>query len=111
MERTRMTLGWILLALVACVAGLVVGYLVGERRSREQLIGMSARLAAAQENVAEQRQLLGRAHEQLAPSLPSVSAEALAKNNEAFLSLARERFATLSAEATGTLEERKAQIE
>jgi DNA recombination protein RmuC len=106
-----MTLGWILLALVACFGGLVVGYLIGERRSREQLIGMSARLAAAQENVAEQRQLLDRAHEQLRQSFASVSAEALAKNNEAFLSLARERFATLSAEATGTLEERKAQIE
>lgn len=106
-----MTLGWILLALVACAAGAVVGYLVGERKSREQLIGMSARLAAAQENVAEQRQLLERAHEQLAQSFATVSAEALAKNNEAFLQLAKQRFNTLSAEATGTLEERKAQIE
>ena len=103
--------GWILLALFACAAGVVVGYLVGERKSREQLIAMSARLAAAQENVAEQRQLLDRAHEQLRQSFASVSAEALAKNNEAFLSLARERFNTLSAEASGTLEERKAQIE
>jgi DNA recombination protein RmuC len=102
---------WILLALFCCAAGAVVGYLVGERRSREQLIAMSARLAAAQENVAEQRQLLDRAHEQLSQSFASVSAEALAKNNEAFLSLARERFNTLSAEASGTLEERKAQIE
>jgi DNA recombination protein RmuC len=106
-----MTLGWILLALFACAAGVVVGYLVGERRSREQLIAMSARLAAAQENVAEQRQLLERAHEQLAQSFATVSAEALAKNNEAFLQLAKQRFNTLSAEATGTLEERKAQIE
>ena len=106
-----MTLGWILLACFACAAGVVVGYLVGERRSREQLIVMSARLAAAQENVAEQRQLLERAHEQLAQSFATVSAEALAKNNEAFLQLAKQRFNTLSAEATGTLEERKAQIE
>jgi DNA recombination protein RmuC len=106
-----MMVGWILLALLACAAGLVVGYLVGERKSREQLIAMSARLAAAQENVAEQRQLLDRAHEQFRQSFASVSAEALAKNNEAFLSLARERFNTLSAEATGTLEQRKAQIE
>jgi DNA recombination protein RmuC len=106
-----MTLGWILLALLACVAGAVVGYLVGERRSREQLIAMSARLAAAQENVAEQRQLLERAHEQLAQSFATVSAEALAKNNEAFLQLAKQRFNTLSAEASGTLDERKAQIE
>ena len=106
-----MILGWILLALLACVASVVVGYLVGERKSREQLISMSARLAAAQENVAEQRQLLDRAHEQLAHSFATVSAEALAKNNEAFLQLAKQRFNTLSAEATGTLEERKAQIE
>src|SRR3954471_23320427 len=96
-ERTRMTLGWILLALFACAAGVVVGFLIGERKSREQLIAMSARLAAAQENVAEQRQLLERAHEQLAQSFATVSAEALAKNNEAFLQLAKQRFNTLSA--------------
>jgi len=42
---------------------------------------------------------------------PKGPAEALAKNNEAFLTLARERFAALSAEAAGTLDQRKAQIE
>ncbi|HYO11225.1 MAG TPA: DNA recombination protein RmuC [Tepidisphaeraceae bacterium] len=107
-----MTLGWIiLLALFACAAGAMVGYLVGERRSREQLIAATARLEAAHANLAEQRALLDRAHEQLRQSFASVSAEALAKNNEAFLQLAKQRFATMSAEATGTLEERKAQIE
>src|SRR5688500_13747436 len=103
--------GWILLALFTAVAGGVVGYLIGERRSREQLIAASARLDAAHANLAEQRQLLDRAHEQLRQSFAHVSAEALAKNNEAFLQLAKQRFNTLSAEATGTLEERKAQIE
>src|SRR4051812_1327802 len=72
---------------------------------------LHARLAAAQQNLADQRKLLDDAHEQLRQSFARVSAEALAKNNEAFLHLAKERFATLSAEASGTLDERKAQIE
>ena len=72
---------------------------------------LNAKLAAAQQNLAEQRTLLDDAHEKLRQSFARVSAEALAKNNEAFLHLAKERFATLSAEASGTLDERKAQIE
>ena len=106
-----MIIGWILLACFAAAAGIVIGYLVGERKSREQLIATSASLAAAQQNVTEQRTLLDHAQSQLRQAFASVSADALAKNNEAFLALARERFATLSAEAQGTLEERKAQIE
>lgn len=105
------TLGWICLALLAAGAGAVIGYLIGERRSREQLIATSSTLAAAQENLAEQRQLLDQAHGELRQAFASVSAEALAKNNEAFLALAKERFSTLSAEADGSLEQRKAQIE
>lgn len=72
---------------------------------------LSAQLASAQENIAEQRKLLDDAHEQLKQAFASVSAEALAKNNEAFLALAKEKFATLSTEAAGSLDERKAQIE
>jgi DNA recombination protein RmuC len=72
---------------------------------------LNARLAAAQQNLIEQRQLLDDAHAQLRQAFASVSAEALAKNNEAFLHLAKERFTTLSAEATGSLEQRKAAIE
>ena len=105
------TLGWICLALLAAGAGVVIGYLIGERRSREQLIATSSSLAAAQQNLAEQRQLLDQAHAELRQAFASVSAEALAKNNEAFLALAKERFTTLSTEAAGSLEQRKAQIE
>jgi DNA recombination protein RmuC len=106
-----MIIGWIVLALFAAAAGVVIGYLIGERKSREHLIATSASLAAAQQNVAEQRKLLDQAQLQLRHTFATVSADALAKNNEAFLALARERFATQSAEAQGTLEERKAQIE
>jgi DNA recombination protein RmuC len=72
---------------------------------------LAAQLKSAQENIAEQKQLLDDAHNQLRTAFASVSAEAIAKNNEAFLQLAKERFAQLSTEATGSLEQRKAQIE
>src|SRR5688572_16768698 len=72
---------------------------------------LTAQLKSAQDNITEQKQLLDDAHNQLRTAFASVSAEALAKNNEAFLQLAKERFAQLSTEATGSLEQRKAQIE
>ena len=72
---------------------------------------LSERLAAAQQNLTEQRKLLDDAHAQLRQSFATVSAEALAKNNEAFLHLAKERFTTLATEAAGSLEQRKAAIE
>jgi DNA recombination protein RmuC len=72
---------------------------------------LSERLAAAQQNLAEQRKMLDDAHAQLRQSFAAVSAEALAKNNEAFLQLAKERFTTLATEAAGSLEQRKAAIE
>jgi DNA recombination protein RmuC len=72
---------------------------------------LTAQLKAAQNNIIEQKQLLDDAHNQLRTAFASVSAEALAKNNEAFLQLAKERFAQLSTEAAGSLEQRKAQIE
>ncbi len=72
---------------------------------------LSAQLESTKQNLLDQRRLLEDAQTQLRVAFASVSAEALAKNNEAFLELARQRFATLSAEAAGTLEQRKAQIE
>src|SRR5512145_1991108 len=72
---------------------------------------LSAQLEAARANLAEQKKLLDDAQAQLREAFASVSAEALAKNNEAFLHLAKERFNALSAEAAGSLEQRKAQIE
>ncbi|MGB7161017.1 MAG: DNA recombination protein RmuC [Tepidisphaeraceae bacterium] len=72
---------------------------------------LAAQLQSAQDNIAEQKRLLDDAHDQLRAAFASVSQEALAKNNEAFLALAKERFGQLSTEATGSLEQRKAEIE
>jgi DNA recombination protein RmuC len=77
----------------------------------QQRAGMTAQLRSAEANMAEQKRLLDEAHGKLSVAFASVSAEALAKNNEAFLALAQQKFATLSTEASGSLDERKAQIE
>ena len=54
--------------------------------------------------------LLDKANETLTAAFAAVSRDALAKSNEAFLQMAQEKFKALSAEAAGTLDERKAQI-
>jgi DNA recombination protein RmuC len=72
---------------------------------------LTAQLRGAQDNLIEQKKLLDDAQTQLRSAFASVSQEALAKNNEAFLALAKERFGQLSTEATGSLDQRKAEIE
>jgi len=80
-------------------------------QSERNLAAAHAEVAAAERNLTEQRQLIVDAQEQLRIAFSSASAEALARNNETFLQLARERFATISAEATGSLDQRKEQID
>ena len=79
--------------------------------AEKQQATLAAQLQSAQANLAEQKKLLDDAQAQLTQAFASVSSEALAKNTEAFLHLAKEKFAALSAEAAGSLEQRKAQIE
>jgi DNA recombination protein RmuC len=79
--------------------------------SERNLATAQAQFAAAEKNLADQRDLLSHAQEQLRLAFASASAEALARNNEAFLQLAKERFATISAEAVGSLDQRKEQID
>jgi len=80
-------------------------------RAQGELAAAGAQFQAAQQNLLDQRKLLDEAQGQLRHAFASVSADALAKNNEAFLQLARERFATITAEATGSLDQRKEQID
>ncbi|CAN5715653.1 DNA recombination protein RmuC [soil metagenome] len=72
---------------------------------------LAAQLIASDEKCAEQMKLLDEAQERLRDAFSALSAEALAKNNEAFLQLAKEKFSTLATEAAGSLDERKAQID
>lgn len=80
-------------------------------KAEQRCAGLTAELRAAEGNFAEQKKLLDDAQAKLREAFAGVSAEALAKNNEAFLQLAKERFAALSTEASGSLDKRKAEIE
>jgi DNA recombination protein RmuC len=79
--------------------------------SERNLAAARTQFAAAERNLVDQRELISHAQEQLRLAFSSASAEALARNNEAFLQLAKERFATISAEAVGSLDQRKEQID
>jgi DNA recombination protein RmuC len=92
-------------------AGAAIGYLLADRRSAIAQATLGAQLQAAEQKCHEQKQLLAEAQDKLRDAFSSLSAEALAKNNEAFLQLAKEKFSSLSAEADGSLAQRKAQIE
>jgi DNA recombination protein RmuC len=72
---------------------------------------LAAQLEAERQRIAEQRKMLDEAQLALRDTFASLSADALARNNEAFLQLAGQRFATLSTEAAGSLEQRKEQID
>ncbi|MDP9173585.1 MAG: DNA recombination protein RmuC [Planctomycetota bacterium] len=79
--------------------------------SQRDLASACAQFDGARQNLLEQRKLLDEAQSQMRNAFASASSEALARNNEAFLLLAREKFATLSAEANGSLDQRKEQID
>lgn len=80
-------------------------------QSQQSQAALDAKLQACEQNLAEQRRLLDEAQTKLREAFASLSADALARNNEAFLNLAKEKFTTLAIQAAGSLEQRKAQIE
>ncbi|HVT79641.1 MAG TPA: DNA recombination protein RmuC [Phycisphaerae bacterium] len=78
--------------------------------AQARVASLEAQLEASRRNVEEQARLLDDANERLTASFAAVSREALEKSNAAFLQMAEAKFKTLSSEAAGTLEARKAQI-
>jgi DNA recombination protein RmuC len=83
---------------------------ISEKRAAE-VTELQTKLQVSEKNVAEQRDLLVNAEGKLREAFAALSAETLSKASEQFLNLAETRFAKLSAQATGTLDERKAQID
>lgn len=71
----------------------------------------ATQLQSAQQRLTEQQRMLDDAQAKLKDAFAAVSQEALAKNNEAFLNLARQRFETLSTAASGSLDQKKAEID
>jgi DNA recombination protein RmuC len=108
----------VLLALIALVAGLALGWL-GARRgmdstvraSAAEVARLSAALQAEQAAAKERAELLVRTDQQLREVFGSLSAEALQRNSEALLALAEARLATKTTAAQGDLAQRQQAIE
>jgi DNA recombination protein RmuC len=81
------------------------------RAAAAERAAAEARATAAQGNLEEQRALLEDAKGKLADAFKALAADTLKSSNEGFLTLARERFATLQQEAVWDLEARKTAIE
>lgn len=75
-----------------------------------ELTRAKTELEASRTNINEQKQLLDDANAKMTQAFATVSQEALAKGSAAFLEMAKAKFETMGAEATGSLETKKAQI-
>lgn len=78
---------------------------------QQERAALLAQLNAEKENVAQQRDLLTEARARLRESFAEVSGEALRNNSKHFFEVAEQTFKTLQTEASGALDERKAQID
>ncbi|MFO0708039.1 MAG: DNA recombination protein RmuC [Nitrospira sp.] len=91
--------------------------LESERLRAEWAVAQQARASAdvraeeAAKHAAEQKQLLEQSRQSLLESFQALSNEALTKNNQAFLNLARVSFETLQAKAEGELSQRQQAID
>ena len=91
--------------------------LEGERLRTELATAQQARASSdvraeeAAKHAAEQKQLLEQSRQSLLESFQALSNDALTKNNQAFLNLARVSFETLQAKAEGELSQRQQAID
>ncbi len=107
--------------LMAALAGLALGLLIlfwqrarwlaEAARLREQAAGLEARLAQENRSEEEKRDLLALAEKRLADAFGTVSADALARNNQAFLDLAKQNLAVFQEGAKGDLAARQQAVE
>jgi len=73
-------------------------------------VAAETRVAEIEKHLAEQEALLGDAKTKLSDAFASLAAEALAKNNTGFLTLAEEKFKALKSDAQADLQARKEAI-
>ncbi len=105
-------------ALVALLAGLAIGWLSARSRGQARLAGAEAevaRLDAAlrveQATAQERATLMARTDAALRDTFGALSAEALQRNNEAFVTLAEARLGMARAAAEGDLAQRQQAID
>jgi DNA recombination protein RmuC len=100
-----------LVVALAFLAGLAVGAVAIHARRTGEVVRLSAELDHARQAGRGERELLERGTTSLRESFQAMSAEALRRNNEEFLTLAEERLRQASAEASGELTRREQAIQ
>ena len=81
------------------------------RAEGELRVAAETKLRETQASLEEQKKLLDEAKKNLLEAFQALSAEALNKNNQAFINLARSEFGILHAQAKGDLETRQKAID
>ena len=108
---------YVIVALMGLAAGILVlfwqrgRWLAENARLGELATGLSAQLEQERRSAEEKRSLLLTAEKQLADAFNALSAEALARNNQAFLDLATQNLATFQETAKGDLAARQQAVE
>jgi DNA recombination protein RmuC len=107
--------------LLAVLAGFAIGvlflfwqrgrWLAETAQLREQAAGLNVQLEQERRSGDERRQLMVAAEKQLADAFNSLSAQALARNNQAFLDLATQNLSRFQEAAKGDLAERQLAVE
>jgi DNA recombination protein RmuC len=110
-----------LLALVALLAGLGIGWFAWGRRlsaATDELRSETGRRAAADANLEQERKaaqeklaVLKDAQDRLTDTFKALSSEALKSNNQSFLELAKSRLETFQQAAKGDLEARQKAVD
>ena len=107
--------------LLGALAGLAAGllllfwqrgrWLAEVARLKAEAEGLAARLEQERHSAEEKQALLGAAEKQLADAFNALSAEALARNNQAFLDLATQNLKVFQETAKGDLAARQQAVE
>lgn len=99
-----------ILPVICFVAGFALAWLLLRSRGRELAATWQARLDAERQASAEKLALWNDAQQKLADAFRALSADALMRNNQAFLDLAKSTLGETQAAARGDLEKRQQAI-
>jgi DNA recombination protein RmuC len=106
-----MNVAAVLVAVLALVSGLGIGWLLARSRGQLEIATLTATLEAERAAALAREESQARAEVRLREAFDSLAGDALKRNNEAFAELAAAKLATAKATAEGDLAQRQQAIE
>jgi DNA recombination protein RmuC len=102
---------WIASVLVAAATGWAIGWLWASARERVKTAVAETQVAELRRGLTEQKAVLDSAEARLGDAFRAMASEALAANNQGFLTLANEKLAAARRETDAALEARQQSID